>query len=268
MDRDEGIRQAGEWLRALAKHYHRGCHPTRLIDHLLKLGAPAESIIDECKQRGWISVAQGDGDIFFKIHADRIPANVDVGRTPTDDFLFRRCGNVWKIRFSGGSKFILLPSKGAAYLSILLANRGITLSAVDLALRIARQPADFALGTAGDAIDEAALKAYHSRLKELRADFDDAKNDQDLARQEAAEEEIKAITAELRRSKGLGKRVRQASDDRERIRKAVGNAVRRTIKEIARYDSSFAEHLKSPTLRLGHNPLYYPKDDIDWVTEI
>ena len=64
----------------------------------------------------------------------------------------------------------------------------------------------------------------------------------------------------------IGRRLRQACNDRERLRKAVGNAIRRAVKDIAKYDSQLAAHLSTPTLRLGFHPLYAPAEEIDWAT--
>lgn len=182
------------------------------------------------------------------------------------DNLFRKNGQAWQLRFAAGSEFILLPSKGAAYLNILLANPGIQFSAVDLAFRVARNPDRYVLGSAGTNLDDEAVKAYKARLMELREDLDRAKRDNDIGPQEALQAEIDALTDELKQGRGLGNRLRRASDDRDRIRKAVGNAIRRTITHISQYDSRFAEHLKSPALRLGLNPLYSPSESISWET--
>lgn len=113
--------------------------------------------------------------------------------------------------------------------------------------------------------DEEALKAYAARLAELQEELDRAKRNNDVGQQESIEKEIEALKGELRKGRGLGNRLRRASDDRDRIRKAVGNAIRRAIENIAQYDSRLAAHLKC-ALHLGMNPLYSPNEDVTWTT--
>ena len=43
---------------------------------------------------------------------------------PLGENVFRRKGQAWQVRFAGGEEFILLPSKGAAYLHLLLQRPG------------------------------------------------------------------------------------------------------------------------------------------------
>jgi hypothetical protein len=62
---------------------------------------------------------------------------------------FRRRGQAWEVWFAGGNDFILLPIKGAAYLYILLAQPHSPISAVEMACRVARNPTEHVLGTAG-----------------------------------------------------------------------------------------------------------------------
>lgn len=193
-------------------------------------------------------------------------ARSPIGTDGLGDNVFQRKGQVWQVRFAGGTEFILLPSKGAAYLNILLANPRIPISAVDLACRVARNPDRYVLGSAGTNTDAESLKAYAARLTELREELEDAKRDNDIGRQEAIQVDIESLNGELKRGRGLGNRLRKASDDRDRIRKAVGNAIRRSINGIGQYDPRLAEHLKSQALRLGLSPLYSPMEDVAWDT--
>jgi hypothetical protein len=182
------------------------------------------------------------------------------------NYVFRKKGQVWQLRFAGGTDFILLPSKGAAYLSILLANPDVPISAVDLAFRVARNPKRYVLGSAGENSDAEALEAYAAKLTDLREELEKAKCDNNVGLQETLQGEIESLTGELKSGHGLGNRLRRASDDRDRIRKAVGNAIRRSVKAIAQYDARLAQHLKSRALRLGLTPLYSPEEEFVWDT--
>ena len=182
------------------------------------------------------------------------------------DYTFRKKGQAWEVRFAGGPDFILLPSKGAAYLQILLSHAGQPISAVDLACRVSKHPERFSLGSAGGTADKEALTAYHARLQELNEEMEEAKENLDTARQVKIEEEREWIRKEVRRHTGLGGKPRKDGDDRDRVRKAVGIAIRRTIREIENYDANLAAHLKAPVLRCGLSPCYSPSTGIHWET--
>jgi hypothetical protein len=175
------------------------------------------------------------------------------------DNVFRKKGQVWIVRFGGGEDFILLPSKGAAYLHLLLSQPGTQRSAIDLACAVAKNPAQYALSHAGEKSDREALTAYYTKLVELREDLKEAKDNNDPGAQERIQREIESYTQQIRESRGLGGRLRRESDDRERVRKAVLVAVKRAIEEIAQYDQRLAQHL-SAHLICGQNPRYVPSD--------
>jgi hypothetical protein len=180
--------------------------------------------------------------------------------------VFHRRGPAWEVRFAGSKEFILLPSKGAAYLHILLSSPGVSISAIDLACRLSRNRERYALGSAGEANDREALTAFWARFDELEEDRAKAKENNDTGWQERIEEEREQLLGEIRRSEGLLGRLRKQKDDRERVRQAVGVAIQRAVKEIAKYDRNFAEHLTAPRLRCGMNPCYTPGQGVDWET--
>jgi hypothetical protein len=184
-----------------------------------------------------------------------LPANV-----------FRTKGQMWQVRFNHGQEFLLAPSRGAAYLHMLLSRPGQPISAIEMAYRVSREHQQYALGDAGEASDTEALATYKARLTELDEDIEQAKQDADIGRQEGLEAEKESLLKELRRAEGLGGRLRKAIDDRERIRKSVGNAIRRVVKEITKHDQNMARHLAEPYLRCGRNPCYFPGTPLVWET--
>jgi hypothetical protein len=178
--------------------------------------------------------------------------------------VFRRKGQVWVVRYSGGAEFILLPSKGAAYLHQLLSQPRIHLSAIDMACRVAKHQVQYALSDAGPKSDREALAAYRAKVAELKEELDEAKVNNDPGAQERIQKEIDSILKEVREASGLGGRLRKASDDRERVRKAVGVAIRRAINEIAQNDQNLATHFSARHLVCGQNPCYSPDTEIEW----
>src|SRR5262249_32928599 len=120
--------------------------------------------------------------------------------------VFRRKGEVWEVRFAGGREFILRPWVGAAYLQMLLQQPGKPLRAIDMGYAVAKDPARFAVGSAGAGLDEEGLSAYRAKYQALEDDFAQAEKDGDhLVLQELVEER-RALAEELRKHTGLGRR--------------------------------------------------------------
>ena len=182
------------------------------------------------------------------------------------DYVFRKKGQVWEVRFAGGQDFILLPSKGAAYLHLLLSHPRVPFSAIDLACRVAKNPERYALSSGGEQSDRESLTAYRARYDELQEELDEARKNNDPGAESGIQQEIEWLVEQVRKDRGLGGRLRKASDDRDRVRKAVGNAIRRAVKDIGQFDKRLADHLTSPRLSCGLNPCYTPDQDITWET--
>jgi hypothetical protein len=178
-------------------------------------------------------------------------------------FVFRKKGQAWLVRFDGKPDFILLPSKGAAYLHLLLSNPEKPISAVDLAFRVARVPQEYILGDAGERSDTEARDAYQARYREIQEEMEQARKDNDEAAKERLRKETEMLAKELK-DRGWAGRPKKEKDDRNRVRNAVGNAIRRAIEQIAEYDKGLAEHLQPPRLRCGNHPVYDPGSKIDW----
>lgn len=182
------------------------------------------------------------------------------------EYVFRKKGQVWQVRFAGGEDFILLPSKGAAYLHILLANPGKTFHVAELVTTVAKEPLRYALGDAGELTDREAITAYRARYTELAEDLAEAEKNDDLGRQDSIRKEMDQLQEHVKSVLGLGGRLRRASDDRKRVRDAFRAAIRRVMADIAECDAKLAGHLKPPQIRCGLAPCYEPKEAIVWET--
>lgn len=193
------------------------------------------------------------------------PAATTAPKPDMGDNIFRQKGQVWEVRFAGGKDFILLPSKGAAYLHLLLSRPGVPLSAIDMAYQVSRHREQYALGDAGEKSDYEALAAYRARYDELRGELEEARAANDSGTVEKLESEVDWLADEVQKARGKGGRLRKAADDRDRVRKSVGIAIRRAVKQIAQYDSRLAEYLNR-CLRCGLNPCYLEDPNIQWET--
>jgi hypothetical protein len=192
-----------------------------------------------------------------------IPIKAPMVNSSSDN-VFKKKGQAWVVRFAGGEEFILLPSKGAAYLHQLLSQQGVQLSPIDMACRVAKSGAQYALGDAGEKADREALAAYRAKLIDLREDLQEAKDNNDHGAQDRIQREIDALAEQVSEAVGLGGRLRKDSDDRERVRKAVCNAVKRAVRDISQFDQRLAAHLSPPRLICGRNPSYLPDQDTKW----
>jgi hypothetical protein len=177
------------------------------------------------------------------------------------DYVFQRFGPSWLVRFAGRTEIVLTPSKGAAYLHQVLARPGVSIGSVDLACQVVKRRTEFALGDAEDSMDKEAAMAYQARIAELDDDIYHALADNDPGAADRARDELTQIRAELRRAFGLNGTARKAADNLERVRKRVGEAIRREIKVISGFDQELGKHLKV-RVQCGVSPCYSPVDGI------
>lgn len=189
------------------------------------------------------------------------PCTIDLSEN-----VFRRHGRGWQVRFAGRKDFLLLPSKGAAYLHQLLSNPGRTFSVVELAYAVARNPCHYALGDAGEVLDREALTTYRARLQALEVEYEESRRDNDELVLRELEAEREMILDQIRQAVGRGGRPRRAADDRDRVRQAIRANIRRAIKEIDESDPKLAQHLSAPQLRCSWDPCYTPDPGREWET--
>src|SRR4029453_9388865 len=168
----------------------------------------------------------------------------------------------------------LRDTKGLRHLAQLLAHPGREFHVIDLEAAD-RQAAPAAvvgsrprsgepqltvrpdLGDAGFLLDAAAKAAYQSRIKELRAELDEADAFHDLARAAKIRAELDFVVAELAQAVGLGGRYRRAASHAERARLNVTRAIRAAMANLARNNPSLGRHLAA-TIRTGRYCSYTP----------
>lgn len=144
------------------------------------------------------------------------PARAVVASTATmGDYIFRRKGKAWEVRFAGGQEFILLPTKGAAYLHVLLSNPRTTFPVTKLVFLVAKEPDEYSLGDAGEGSDREAMAAYRSEYERLKGEMETARDLGDIERQEKIRVDMEFLADHIKRERGLGGRLRKDCDDRE-----------------------------------------------------
>ncbi len=164
-----------------------------------------------------------------------------------------RVERIWTVTF-GEEQGSLPHVKGLADLATLLRHQGQELSAVQL---MSGAPSGGST-TTEDLIDLTALRAYRERLDDLQAEIDQAGSDTDLASIDRLVEERDQLLAELRRTTGLGGRIRIAANDpAERARKAVTARIRDAIRRLEVITPRLAAHLDR-SIRTGLRCSYVP----------
>jgi tetratricopeptide (TPR) repeat protein len=117
-------------------------------------------------------------------------------------------------------------SRGMQMLAMLVASPGQDLHSLDLS---GADTVDG--GDAGEVIDREARASYQDRLRELRAELEEAEAWNDAGRRERAAAEIEALTQALSGAFGLGGRERRtggaAERARQNVRRRIADALRR-----------------------------------------
>jgi predicted ATPase len=168
-------------------------------------------------------------------------------------------GDSWRIGF-GGRTVRVRDMKGIRDLAVLLARPGVEVHALEL-----MGGADVG-GSAGPTIDEAARKAYQSRIVDLQHEIDEARGDNDGSRAERAEYELDALVEQLSEAFGLGGRSRATGSSAERARTAVTYRVRAAIRKLEQLHPDVGRHLGN-SVRTGTWCSYRPETEVSWTIE-
>ena len=225
---------------------------------------------------GMAAVAEG----IRTLQATQAGGTVPAGPTAAGDApaelprnVFRREGEYWTVVYDG-TVIRLRDAKGLRHLAQLLANPGREFHAIDLETSGGQPPpaasrASLAgsgerelairpdLGDAGVLLDATARAAYRNRVRELRAELEEAEAFHDPARAAKARAELDFLVAELARAVGLGGRNRRAASHAERARLNVSRAIRAAMANLARDNPSLGRHLTA-TIRTGRYCSYSP----------
>jgi hypothetical protein len=155
-----------------------------------------------------------------------------------------RHGRQWLVRWRSHS-IAVEHSVGMLHLSVLLANPGGEISAVDLTAGVAALVEVSAAKSLSQqpVLDRTAVREYSQRLSRLRLEVDDLERRGETERAARGRAERDWLVAELSASAGIGGRVRRFPDGTERARVAVGKAIRRAVGRICDADPEVGDHL-------------------------
>jgi len=179
--------------------------------------------------------------------------------------VFRCDERVWTLRFEGVT--ISVPkreAKGLAYIQQLLMRPDKVISVVTLFEAVSGDTRVRAAGSAGESHDHAYRLAMRKRYQEAIEEREEAKEVNDIGRQEKLDLEVSQIGQELVRAEGLGGRTRLVDDPVEKLRTSITNAINRAIKTISDMKHGrLAAHLDKAIHR-GRDMSYTPQSPTDW----
>ena len=194
---------------------------------------------------------------------------------PLPDYVFRRRGDAWELRFNGGEDNILTHAEGCDAIRLLLSNPCkdfsiedfIPKSAVDETLMDANEKANLIERQNDEEFETISLEARDSvraKLRELKADLE-ADDFFDEAEKAKAQEEYDKIVKYLSASLNKNGKPRKLNIMGKRKYDKVYRSVHNVIKKIRKFDEPMAEHLKK-YISFGNAPVYRcPNQEIHWT---
>jgi hypothetical protein len=155
---------------------------------------------------------------------------------------------------------VALEARGLGSVSINVRITAVRKLAAEAAVE--GQGAELGLGSAGTILDDTTRRQYKNRGEVLMRELAEAKRNNDWVPKEEIEMELEQMAKQLASATGLGGRERKASDDIERARRRVSNAIRRAVDGIREHHHELADHLHHYIERGQF--CCYRGDGIDW----
>ena len=177
---------------------------------------------------------------------------------------FRKTGDYWTIRFDG--EFTTIKDAiGQSYIAELLARPHQKIFAPDLLQAVTGEAAAGQASSAGPQTDKDTVERAKRRYLEIQEELEGAERNNDLAAQDRLQRERDGITNYLKTVRGFGGRMRDASDDADKIRRAMTQAIGRTIDSLRAEDKlpAAARHLEN-AIKTGLFMSYEPEEELAW----
>jgi hypothetical protein len=201
---------------------------------------------------------------------DVAPPATESGEGPTQsenqlvtgERLFRKTGDFWTLGFGGRERVNVKNSKGMQYIAYLLQCPDQSRTCIELVAAARGERHLPVLGSGGDVLDQTAVASYTRRKEDLEDQLADAERNCDQGGKEAVYEEMLKLDEQLESAFGLGGRHRRLSDDAEKLRKGVSNAIKRAIEATRKHDPALADHFER-YIECGLS-VRYCSDGVDW----
>ncbi len=177
------------------------------------------------------------------------------------EYVFRRDGATWAIRYRGGQAFSLEASAGLSFVAQLLRRQGDAVMPVDLLAPYAGKTLAANDAPAIDGMDEETLASLKERLKLFKADRTEADAMCDTQSVAQIDADI-AVLEPLVKLASKAKRNKKPTPDQADARDLVAREVAAAIKAIRKQSRPLAEHLEKE-IQTGY-VLWYRRTGIAW----
>ena len=198
---------------------------------------------------------------LLRRHARAKPLSLESDAPKTNSLVKK--GQTWHISFQGNPTFYLPDRQGLAYLQFLLMNPGEEFTVEEIVFLLVPKERERILNLASE-----RLGTQQTKLLDVCAE--NACTMLGLSNQSKTNSMIgvspEQLFARLRQDRVFENDPVIDTVNRERFRKSVSIAVRRTLEDIAKFDPSLANHLQAPTLRMGFKLTYAPNPPLSWMT--
>lgn len=171
-------------------------------------------------------------------------------------FAFGRKGQMWVVRYQGDETY-LKDAVGHWYVAHLLAHPCQRIYAPDLQAAVTGQNPLVHAGSAGEMSDRKTLDDIAAEYAELQDDLEEANQNHDEGAQIALRQKMDQLAEYVRQVQGFGDRIRIAADGVEHARKAITQAIERTLAGLKRHLPAAARHLDI-SIRRGRHFCYDP----------
>jgi hypothetical protein len=205
-------------------------------------------------------------------------SRLTFGRDPTEPshenppYLFRREGDVWRIRFRGNPSTVKHRT-GLSYIAELLRHRGEELPALALYYAVngtrtgvsslfAPSEPQIQDASSGTHETRSSLAPAQARAAAIHEELKDAQEAQDEEREEELLRELEAIHDRLAQQERGDKRV-EPDPALERARLSVRQNISRAFVALAPHDEALVSFLRR-AIRTGHSCSYLPTDPVPW----
>lgn len=181
------------------------------------------------------------------------------------NYIFKKEGpQKWRVKFRD-EICILDNFKGVQYIALLLARKNEEISAVELyktACGTGRDNPNIFQGSQ-EITDKNCLEECENTLAELWEDKEQAEKVRNTTGAELVQKQIDEITSQLNSTKGLGGQLRKFSNEAEKARVSVTQAINRVLKSIKKEYPKLWTHLNK-SIYTGATCSYKPNKEVYW----
>jgi hypothetical protein len=194
--------------------------------------------------------------------------------------IFRKCGDVWEVRFQGGEKFMLNSADtGAKHLHFMLDNQNTSTSVIEIVRRNSDvyceyneyellntngyTVSDFPITGNCDIADEKAVRDYWLKSQSLLTEMENAKASNNNVAFSQLREEMEKIKHGIEEAISPIGQKKKFNDPMKNITDAFRSSVNFAIDKIGIHDSQLGNHFRK-AIRYGQTPGYFPSEPISW----